>query len=375
MMRSVATLVNNHNLTMSISNDGSVYSFGYSDYGTHGSEEKVVSLPTKVLSLHHITAIALSEHAICLDYDGNVFTFGCNEYGQLGINLSRDSLPFTNVPQKVNLPPCKEVACGVTFSMCLLEGGLIYAFGFNEHGQLGLGNNEFCYSSPQLIQSLKDVEFIECGPVCTFCKTENNQIFCWGINTKGELGMKNVITQNTPYECKDWPGEDIVDIRCGDGFTVILTSNGEVFSCGGSLYPAATPKSELERIESLSEITRMSCGYHFAMFIDANHDLYVMGDNINGELGLGDASPLKISINEITKHPSLSNIIDMSSRGFHTFVKTSSNEIYAFGDNDNSKLGIETQFLQQRTPIQVFQGKEDIWCSHITTSKAKSARK
>ena len=56
----------------------------------------------------------------------------------------------------------------------------VYSFGRNYYGQLGIGNNE-SYYSPQLISSLKDVEFIECGGDHTFCKTLNNEIFCWGI--------------------------------------------------------------------------------------------------------------------------------------------------------------------------------------------------
>ena len=74
-------------------------------------------------------------------------------------------------------------------------------------------------------------------------------------------------------------------------------------------------------------------------------------------------------------HPTLSNIIDISSGGLHTFVKTIDNKIYAFGDNQFSKLRIESSEELQLTPIQVLEGKEDIWYSTIGKSKAKSARK
>merc|ERR1712000_729977 len=43
------------------------------------------------------------------------------------------------------------------------------------------------------------------------------------------------------------------------------------------------------------------------------------------------------------KHPSLSNIIDVSKGGVRTFVKTSNNEIYAFGYNEYLQLGIKTE--------------------------------
>merc|ERR1711982_94498 len=103
--------------------------------------------------------------------------------------------------------------------------------------------------------------------------------------------------------------------------------------------------------------------------IDINNNLFVFGCNRFGQLGLGDKDYRYKPI----KHPSLSNIIDISKRGNHTFVKTSNNEIYAFGRNYYSQLGIKTEH-KQLTPIRVFENNEDIWFSNINKSKAKSAR-
>ena len=107
------------------------------------------------------------------------------------------------------------------------------------------------------------------------------------------------------------------------------------------------------------------------MCIDINGNLLFFGGNSCGQFGLGDTDKRDI----LVQHPSLSNIIDISSKGEHVFVKTSNNEIYAFGSNDNSQLGIKTEDINQITPIRVFEDIEDIWCSTIGESKAKSARK
>jgi len=104
--------------------------------------------------------------------------------------------------------------------------------------------------------------------------------------------------------------------------------------------------------------------------INNNNDLFVFGSNSYGQLGLGDTDKREKPI----KHPSLSNIIDISKGGNLTFVKTSNNEIYAFGDNKYSQLGIKTEHDIQGTPIRVFEDNEDIWISNINKSKQKSAR-
>ena len=374
MNRSVASIVCAEQSTFSLCCDGEVYSFGGVIVDEDGIEE-VVFPPKVIPSLKNITSICGGvSHCVCLDYDGNVFTLGGNLYGAIGIGVDSNTLRFTPIPQKVNLPPCAQISCGDYFAMCLTNDGFLYSFGSNNKGQLGLGNTQ-SMNSPQKIEFLKDVEFIECGNNHTFCKTLNNEIYCWGDNNCGQLGLGNNTNQNTPILCSSLSNEDVIDFKCGDEHSLVLTSNGDVLSCGNNRYGQLGREpndysSSFQKIEDLFEIIRISCGYDHSMCIDICNDLYIFGNNDYGQLGLGD----KNTRDKPIKHPSLSNIIDISKGGFYTFVKTSNNEIYAFGSNDNSQLGIKTEHENQITPIRVLEDNEDIWFSNINKSKAKSAR-
>jgi len=324
-------------------------------------------------------------HALCLDYNGNVFSFGSNIYGQLGIGKRRKLLDLFKKqssmviePQKIDIPPCKQVACGDKFSICVLENGDVLSFGNNMQGQLGHGNNIDC-SSPKIIPSLKDVDFVECGFDYTLCKTLHNDFYAWGRNDFGQFGLgeknRNYQNSNTPVECENWP-KNIVDIKCGSKHTLVLTSNQEVYSCGmcdligRKQYDKYS--SSLEKIEELSEIVRIECGYSCSMCIDNYDNLYVFGNNQYGQLGLGDCNERKTPV----KHPTLSNIIDISRGGKNTFVKTVANEIYVFGYVKYANLGdVVSGFEKIETPTRVFQDEEEIWSSNIKRkSKAKSAR-
>ena len=68
--------------TLSLSNNGDVYSFGNASYSQHGQDEETVFPPKVIPTLNNIKSIFVGVyHSACLDYDGNVFTFGRNNYG------------------------------------------------------------------------------------------------------------------------------------------------------------------------------------------------------------------------------------------------------------------------------------------------------
>merc|ERR1712232_604458 len=107
------------------------FSLGAGRYGGNGHKGKTVLSPTIIPSLKHIKSVSVgTQHTVCLDHDGNVFSFGKNEYGQLGIGIddTEDTYgdgvifeynhsPEREIPQKLNLPPCKEISCGFNFTV------------------------------------------------------------------------------------------------------------------------------------------------------------------------------------------------------------------------------------------------------------------
>ena len=375
LSRSSATIVCSDwcsdGFTLSISN-GEVYAVGNQDNGGHGHSKPLV-IPLAIPSLKQIVSISCSySTAACIDINGSLFTFGNNEYGQLGVGKDKDNL-ITYIPQIVNLPPVRQVSSGQYFIVALCDNGNLYSFGINTSGQLGHGNNTNYYY-PKKIDGLENIDFVECGSDFTVCKAVNNNVFVWGGNDSGQLGIGNTTNINIPLLCTDWP-DNIVDIKCGHCNLLVLTDKQEVYSCGKNNFgqlgfvESINTLHCLTKIENLSDIVRIECGYFHALCIDIDSNLFVFGANDYGQLGLND---LKNRYQPI-KHPTLSNIIDISKGGCHTFVKTSNNEIYAFGLNELSQLGIDST-ENEVVPIRVFEDNEDIWFSNINKSKAKSAR-
>merc|ERR1712227_632983 len=106
-LRSVSNIVCSYDFTVCINNNQNLVSFGHSERNGHGHKEYNVFPPKIISSLNHIISISSSMyHCACLDNDGNIYTFGVNDHGQLGIG--NEELPHS-IPQKVNLPPCTQI--------------------------------------------------------------------------------------------------------------------------------------------------------------------------------------------------------------------------------------------------------------------------
>ena len=83
---------------------------------------------------------------------------------------------------------------------------------------------------------MQDVYFAECGGNHVFCKTYNNEIYEWGFNEEGQLGVSSLVNHSIPIPFLNLLHKDVIDIKCGYEHTLVLTKNGDVYSCGYNYY-------------------------------------------------------------------------------------------------------------------------------------------
>jgi len=106
-------------------------------------------------SKSHNSALAAGDwHSLAIDGQGRLYTWGSNCYGQLGngkrTNMDQKTLKIIKnadvyAPTRLQLTPEKRfvhVAAGAMHSLALTDGGVLYAWGRNDYGQLGIGSQE-----------------------------------------------------------------------------------------------------------------------------------------------------------------------------------------------------------------------------------------
>ena len=222
--------------TFCISESYNVYIIGYNKYRNFDNNDDNIPIIRSIKEICDIRMINCgSRHVLCLNFNGSIFSFGHNDHGQLGLGKDPNELEETSIPQKIDIPLCRQIACGDTFSICLTEDNLLYSFGNNYNNQCGLQTNSGCYSSPQLIQDFHNIEYIVCGYQHAICKTYDNTYYGWGCNTYGQLGHDKYENYNKPTQCNNYP-DNIISIKCGDIHTLLLTLEGNIYSFGSNSY-------------------------------------------------------------------------------------------------------------------------------------------
>ena len=71
------------------------------------------------------------------------------------------------------------------------DGKNLYTWGSNDYGQLGLTNTA-SQETPQVVRGISErTSFVACGAKFTIAITDTNQVFSFGLNSKGQLGLSS----------------------------------------------------------------------------------------------------------------------------------------------------------------------------------------
>ena len=362
--------------TITLSNDGIVHSFGKTFYGALGfGQNNDVSLPTPIPNLPQIKMISCcGDFTVCVDYEGFIWSFGENVCGQLGTGNTTNF----NVPQKLfDVPPVVSVSCGYEHTLIITNDDNLWSWGRNNCGQLCHGDKK-SRSMPQKT-SFSNILKIS-GSDHSLFQNDKGEIFACGYNHGGACGLGHFSEfQITPSLILNAP-PNIVQFVCGGYHSLFLDYEGNVYSVGkneggelglGHNTDHKINKNVLSKIANIPPIKIISCGNSSCYLIDFEGNLWTFGKNTYGQLGHGDNTD--IFTPKIINTLKDIQLISYGSCCDHFFAKNSQNQIFAIGDNGRGQLGTgDTKSVS--IPKEINSQYSTIWGDEFPC-RAKSARK
>lgn len=138
---------------------------------------------------------------------GLAFAWGNNKTGELGQGTYKDS----SVPLAISRlgGPVAAISAGTDGSLALTRGGRVWAWGGNDQGQLGTGNQQQ-HTAPVLVKgpggrgALTGITAVSSANVASAALTAAGAVFTWGDNVWGQLGNGKL---TGPDHCPTSKGE------------------------------------------------------------------------------------------------------------------------------------------------------------------------
>ena len=182
-----------HNLALD--DQGVVWSWGSNHYGASGLPG-AVSAPT-ALTLPQIQSIEVGGyHNIVVSTNGYVYGWGSNYEGELGNGTLGTSV--TAPARQAQLDMFKVFAAGYSHTLALDESGVMYAWGNNGEGQLGLGVKGVDVPSPTPVSTSQTHSALFAGWWASMSAESDGVLWGWGRNTVGGLGTGDTVNPLVP---------------------------------------------------------------------------------------------------------------------------------------------------------------------------------
>ncbi|MDP2434210.1 MAG: BTB/POZ domain-containing protein, partial [archaeon] len=221
------------------------FQLGLGDRFNRAEPCKITFPPAEDGQEPRIAAVACGEqHLLCLSRNGAVYSCGLGVFGQLGHGVKRDERrPKAIAAFAEECSPIVQVSCGANHSAALDASGAAWLWGHAEYSQLGASSahqdwgggdrgSGSAFPTPkrfaffETVQPPVRIREISCGDLFTLALTSRSEVFAWGWNQSGALGMGNRRFLQQPSQVLHLQGEDIRSISAGGVHSLAINGSG-----------------------------------------------------------------------------------------------------------------------------------------------------
>nr|XP_012226242.1 PREDICTED: RCC1 and BTB domain-containing protein 1-like isoform X2 [Linepithema humile] len=199
--KNIKTMICTNDCSFVLTEEGKIYSWGLNAFSMCGHEiDYIIPYPLRILEFAGQRVVDIRcgyFHVLVLTDDRKVYSWGENYCGQVGntdVDLARKPMEVIIVDIFGKKKDIQSISCGSTFNMAVTCDGQLYGWGENTYGQLGLGDNAAMINRKP-IKIIKDVAIakVECGSEHTLALTREGLLYVWGKNDDGQLGIGSCV--------------------------------------------------------------------------------------------------------------------------------------------------------------------------------------
>lgn len=317
-----------------------------------------------------ISQVDVGNYHVCANsLAGEGYCWGKNDFGALGNGTNNNAGAPFGVSSTGALAGKTIVGTSAGYNhTCVIDSdGLVYCWGYNSQGQLGNGatgttNNP----NPTAVVTTgpmagRKVININGGDAHTCALTQDGNVYCWGGNDYGQLGIGGVLSSFVPTEIQMTgaiAGKNLVDVSAGYAHTCALASDGTAYCWGfnghgqlgnGSNFDSDVPVA----VSGGLRFTQISAGDEHTCGVAFDDRVYCWGYNQQGQVGNGTLfdtnAPTAVIDSGVLSGLSVSKV----AAGYRHTCAIANGDVYCWGNNDAGQLGNGEVFVTHTTPVAV----------------------
>ena len=298
---------------------------------------------------HDVSAAAAPAAAAA----GVLYAWGSNEFGELGIGPPATAPTSSAIPLQVSLPAGVAAtavsAAGYTV-LALGSDGNVYAWGDNSDGQLGDGSTSDSYTPvPVPLPVGVTATAVSEGGLTSAAIGSDGNIYAWGQNISAQPGVYASYS-TAPVQMSLPGGLRVTALSAGDTTILVLGSDGNIYewASNGSDTNFAAPVQV--PLPGGVTATAISGGVSTTLAVASNGSVYAWGSNQYGQLGNGSTTNSSVPV--LVAMPAGVTGVAVSEGENASFALGSDGNAYAWGYNDLGQLG-DGSTTDSLTPVRV----------------------
>ena len=263
-----------HYHSIALKNDGTAWAWGYGSFGQLGNDSTSAQVhsPVQFGSLSNIEHVyGGRDMTLVLLDDGTVWCAGSNALGECGTGATTSKV--TTPIEVEGISDVVDLAGGRNHTLAIKNDGTVWAWGDNNSGQLGDGNDEGSREEPEQVAGLTNVVDVAAGADHSIAVTANGSVYAWGSGYRGQLGHGGTSDRLTPTAV---PGiDDAVISEAGRDQTLIITGSGNLLAWGWNEFrQAGAPTGDKVlspiTIDGISDAIGAAGGQAYSVVLEAN---------------------------------------------------------------------------------------------------------